>query len=237
MYPDEISPEGEFDSYISLFKVLIFIRKHLKLIAIVMACILLAVFYAYKFIQRALVVPLTTSDSFEMSPPANAPTITVDVSGAVSNPGVFELPEDSRIADAMRVAGPITNDVSMVWVSQIINFAQPLQDGQKIYIPFEHDLANESLHEVLILLKETYQSSGSAKIPAKNLVDSAGAIASGLINVNNASSSELTELPGVGDAYADKIIVNRPYKNIEELIAKTKMSAKTVDKFRDLIIF
>lgn len=232
MYPDEISSADEFESYMPLLKVFIFIRRYLKLISIVIACILLSMFYVYRLVKQVLLMPSSGNNLSAISPPVNASTITVDVSGAVSNPGVFELPEDSRIADAMKLAGPITNNVSAVWVSQIINFAQPLQDGQKIYIPFEHDLDNASLHEVLIVLKDTYQSTGSI-----DPTDSPDTMSSGLTNVNDASQSELTELPGVGETYAAKIITNRPYKDVAELIAKTKISAKTVDKFRGLITF
>lgn len=234
MYSDEPNLETEYDSYESLIKALVFIRSHLKIVAIVVVIALLSVIYAYRLIQSKLCVPAADSSSSVGERSVAESMLVVDVSGAVTNPGVFELPFDSRIADAIALAGPITNTASVTWVSQIINFAQPLQDGQKIYIPFEHDLTNNNLQEVLIALKDTYQTTASpmASQPAP-ATDDAGA----LINVNTASQAQLNELPGIGDAYAEKIIASRPYKDIAELTSKTKLSVKTVDKFRNLISF
>jgi competence protein ComEA len=57
-----------------------------------------------------------------------------------------------------------------------------------------------------------------------------------LIDINTASADELKSLSGIGDAYAKKIIENRPYKRKDELPRKKIIPQATYDKIKDQII-
>ena len=57
-----------------------------------------------------------------------------------------------------------------------------------------------------------------------------------LIDINTATAAELKTLPGIGDAYSDKIIKNRPYRAKNELVQKKLIPQATYDKIRDKII-
>jgi len=57
-----------------------------------------------------------------------------------------------------------------------------------------------------------------------------------LVDINSASEAELKELPGIGDAYAAKIVQNRPYRGKNELLQKKVVPAATYEKIKDQIV-
>lgn len=66
--------------------------------------------------------------------------IYVQVSGAVANPGVYELQEDSRVFEAIEMAGGLTGEAE----ASMMNQAQVLQDGQMVYVPKQGEAAQFS---------------------------------------------------------------------------------------------
>lgn len=138
-------------------------------------------------------------------------TISVDVSGAVQKPGVYKLKEGSRIEEAIGAAGGFSKNANQEYISKYLNLAQKLVDGSKIYVPFEG---------------ETSISQGSQV---------AGANVSTKININTANQSELESLSGVGPVTASKIISNRPYQKIEELLEKKIVGKSVFEKIKESI--
>jgi competence protein ComEA len=130
--------------------------------------------------------------------------IIVDVAGAVEKPGVYKLPNNSRTADALISAGGLSAAADREAVSKTINLAQKLTDGSKIYIPS----INES---------NSFNQSNK----------------SNLININFASLLELDSLEGVGPVTAQKIIDNRPYQNISDLVTKKVLGKAMFEKIKD----
>ena len=120
-------------------------------------------------------------------------TIYVQVAGAVNHPDVYELPEGSRVYAAIEAAGGLLESAD----DSDINQAALLEDGQKLYI---------------------YTAEESAKI--KDEADAKEAD-DGLININTATATELTSLPGIGQSKANQIIsyreANGSFSSIDDI--------------------
>lgn len=162
---------------------------------------------------------VSSSDSkdiiFERGDPSQnasqSATIVVDVGGAVLSPGVYNLPKDSRVKDALIASGGMSAGADKLWVSKNLNLALKISDGAKIYIPFE--------------VEKTSGSAGASSTGG----------GSGAININSASEKELDALPGVGAATAQKIIDSRPYQTLEELVSKKAVTNSVFEKIKDKI--
>ncbi len=146
--------------------------------------------------------------------------ITVEIAGAVEKPGVYKLKVGDRIDDLLISAGGINASADREWVGKNINRAAKLADGQKLYIPSQSEV-------------ETAKKSEYNKIDQAIL----GVSGSGLVNINTASQKELESLNGIGPVYAQKIIEQRPYSSLEELVSKKIIPQKTYDKIKSNISY
>ena len=140
--------------------------------------------------------------------------LTVDVSGAVSRPGVYELPTGSRVEDAITAAGGLLADA----YAESLNMAAPLSDGSKVLVP----------------LRPAEESSD----PASNL-NSLAPQTPTLVNINTASVEELATLPGIGEVKAQAIITYRtehgPFTSPEQIQEVSGIGPATYEKLKDLI--
>jgi competence protein ComEA len=134
--------------------------------------------------------------------------IVVDVAGAVEKPGVYKIPSNSRIGDALVLSGGLAANADREWVAASLNLAQKLEDGEKIFIPDKSANQQVSDSEVQI----------------------AGKSVSTKININTASVVELDALNGIGEARAKAIVANRPYSKTEEIVIKAKIPQSVYEK-------
>ncbi len=187
------------------------IKENFLALILVAGAVILLIFGIYQLVLKPSKSSLTLEENSKNSE-SSASKILVDVAGAVNKPGTYTLTTDARYKDAIKLAGGISPEADEEWIEKNLNQASRVSDGMKIYIP---------------RVGEQASSTSTSTV--------AGASQTGLINVNLASSSELDTLPGIGPVTAQKIIDNRPYSQISDLVSKKAVTQSVFDKIKDKI--
>ena len=121
--------------------------------------------------------------------------IYVYVCGQVQSPGVYTVPEGSRVYDLFELAGGFTESAAVDYWNQ----ARVLTDGEMIYVPRKEEVKDRTFEDT-----QRGKEDKSEKI-----------------NINTASKEELMTLPGIGEAKAMAILTyrqqNGPFSSIEEV--------------------
>ena len=148
---------------------------------------------------------------------ATSAELVVDVKGAVKSPGVYVLMPDERVIDAITIAGGYTAEAD----STYINHAQRLTDEMVIYVP--------KIGEEIDLEQQTFISSSTIENQTSN----------GKVNLNTASETELSTLPGIGPAKAKAILEYRQqngrFKSVDDLKNVSGIGEKTFEKLKQYI--
>lgn len=144
--------------------------------------------------------------------------IYVFVCGAVRSPGVYVLDPESRIYEAIVLAGGITEEGAPEFVNQ----AKELCDGEKIYVP----------------TKEEVQQGGEAE-GTHSFMDQEDTENDSKVNINTASEEELMTIPGIGETRAKSILKYREeqggFQVIEDLMNVEGIKEGVFEKLKDSI--
>lgn len=150
-------------------------------------------------------------------------TIFVYVCGCVETPGVYELPADSRVCDALDAAGGFSEGAD----ESRINLAGLLTDGDMVFFP----KAGENLPDGA----SDYIASGAG---STGNAGSTGT-AQSLVNINTAGEDALCTLPGIGPSKARAIIGYREehgsFKDIREIMNVSGIGENLFKQIEDLI--
>ena len=142
---------------------------------------------------------------------AGSGQIVVDVDGAVAHPGLYKLPPGSRVQAALAAAGGLSPQAD----AHRINRAAKLHDGQKLYVLSQGESTPP------LAASSGQGCEGQACTSAEGGVAGSDAEGQGLVNINTANATQLTQLPGVGPAIAQKIIdyrtANGPFTSVDDL--------------------
>jgi len=141
--------------------------------------------------------------------PAPARKVVVHVVGQVFKPGLYSLPDGSRVDDAISKAGGPKPKAAL----ELVNLAAPVADGQQIIVPSRRQAAQVA-----------------AGVPGAP---------GGRVHLNSASLEQLDELPGIGPVTAQKILDYRSehgaFGSVDELDAVPGIGPATLDELRDLV--
>ena len=142
---------------------------------------------------------------------AGSGQIVVDVDGAVAHPGLYKLPPDSRVQAALAAAGGLRPQAD----AHRINRAAKLHDGQKLYVLSQGESAPP------LAASNGQGCEGQSCTSADGADAGSDAEGQGLVNINTANATQLTQLPGIGPAIAQKIIdyrtANGPFTSVDDL--------------------
>lgn len=160
----------------------------------------------------------------------------VDIKGAVNNPGVYKLKEDSRVIDAINNSGGLKENAD----TSIINLSKKIEDEMVIIIyskedlqKYKDNLSTKAIEDEIKKEKISIDKNNKAEINIDLKEDN------GKININTASKEELTTLPGVGESKAEAIIKYREdngnYEKIEDIKNVSGIGESAFEKIKDNI--
>lgn len=168
---------------------------------------------------------VSPTESLQLSatePPAGASTsegatLLVHVVGAVTSPGVYEVPPTARVVDGIAAAGGLAGDAD----PSLLNMARTLVDGEQLRVPRIGEAPPEPV--------------AGAAAPT----GAGGAASGGLVNLNTASAAELEELPRIGPAMSSRIIDHREqnggFAAVEELKEVAGIGDATYEGLVDMV--
>ena len=145
--------------------------------------------------------------------PSLPSTVIVYISGAVGRPDVYELPSNARLKDLVLAAGGLAADAD----AEQINLAERLKDSDHIHVPRQ----------------------GEAPSDGAMVADTASVAQDGLLDLNTASASDLDNLPGIGQSFAERIIeyrtANGPFTSVNDLQKVKGIGAALFAKIAPLV--
>jgi competence protein ComEA len=141
--------------------------------------------------------------------PAVRPTVVVDVAGAVRRPGLYKLPDGSRVADALQRAGGPTPKAFV----EALNLAAPLADGQQVLVPREGAAAG--------VAAAAAQTAGPVSLSAATLeqLDTLPGVG-----------------PVTAQKILDYQTAHGAFRSVEELDAVPGIGPATIENLRELVV-
>ncbi|MBO5096660.1 MAG: helix-hairpin-helix domain-containing protein [Bacilli bacterium] len=173
-------------------------------------------------------------------------TIKVDIKGAVNNPGVYELNNNSRVSDAINISGGLTDDAD----TSIINLSKLLKDEMVVIIYTKKEIQEMKKGTTTVkyiekecicpklendaCIEESVTNNDIETSVEKENVDT-----NVKISLNKSTLKELMTLSGIGESKAKAIIEyrekNNGFKSIEEIKNVSGIGNSTYEKIKDNI--
>lgn len=193
-------------------------ERKTQIIVLALVCSLVfGIGYKYAKISAVPKIEVTSQSPEEQQ--TKEEDIVVHVTGAVGQPGVYILKSGARVNDAVQKAEPLP-EANL----DAINLAALLEDGKRIEVP---------------LKGQSQESGGGSESASKGNTSGSIGAEDDKINLNLASLEELDTLPGIGPAYAERIVAYRDehggFSSTEELQDIAGIGPKTYERLKDLV--
>lgn len=160
--------------------------------------------------------------------------LKVQISGAVKKPGVYQVPDGSRVADVISKAGGLKKDA----VVKDLNLTTTVTDATKIHITSKSELDTQKKEEAKNLNSKEIKNEKNIVSYTYNIKEKSKTSKSynGIFNINTASEEDLDSLPGIGKKIAKSIIdyrtKNKGFKSLDELTNIDGIGEKKLKKLK-----
>ena len=158
--------------------------------------------------------------------------ITVDIKGAVENPGVYKLKAGSIVQDLIDAAGGLTKYA----YTKNINLSKKLTDEMVVYVYTSSEIKKLEVTTDATCKTEVINITNAGEIVTTT--KSSSTELTSKVNINTASLSELTNLPGIGESKAQAIIEYRnkeKFNTIEDIKNVSGIGDSLYAKIQDYI--
>ena len=185
----------------------------------------------------------------EEEPTPEITKVSVDIKGAVTNPGVYEIENDKKVIDVINLAGGLKDEAN----TSLINLAKQVTNEMVIIIYTEKEIEEATKNESSSLVKPIDTTCNCPKITNDACISQQKDTASTkndttsqnkdttdtLININTATQEELQTISGVGESKAKAIIeyrsTNGNFETIEDIKNVSGIGDSLYEKIKDHI--
>lgn len=171
-----------------------------------------------------------SAQSAVTSKAAQAKTVRVQVSGAVLEPGIYDVPASCRVEEAIAAAGGLTENAD----SERVNLVRKVRDGMQIRVPVQKVARTSRTQRKSAQAKSGLGESASKKYGSAK----AGSGMMQRVRINSASAGELQQLPGIGPALAQRIVETRKggrFTSAEDLLRVPGIGKAKLAKLRNYV--
>lgn len=163
-----------------------------------------------------------------------AKTVRVQVSGAVLEPGIYDVPASCRVEEAIATAGGLTENAD----SKRVNLVRKVRDGMQIRVPVQKAARTSRKQRKNAQAKSGLGESASGKSGSVKAGSGRNNSIMQSVHINSASAGELQQLPGIGPALAQRIVETRNsgrFTSAEDLLRVPGIGKAKLAKLRDYV--
>lgn len=165
---------------------------------------------------------------------AQAKTVRVQVSGAVLEPGIYDVPASCRVEEAIAAADGMTENAD----SERVNLVRKVRDGMQIRVPVKKVARTSRTQRKSAQAKSGLGESASGKSGSAKAGSGRNSSMMQSVRINSASAGELQQLPGIGPALAQRIVETRNsgrFTSADDLLRVPGIGKAKLAKLRDYV--
>lgn len=177
---------------------------------------------------------LQSVQSAVTSKAAQVKTVRVQVSGAVLEPGIYDVPASCRVEEAIAAAGGMTENAD----SERVNLVRKVRDGMQIRVPVKNAARTSRTQRKSAQAKSGLGESASKKYGSAKAGPGRNSSMMQSVRINSASAGELQQLPGIGPALAQRIVQTRSrgrFSSADDLLRVPGIGKAKLAKLRNYV--